>query len=169
MKISRKKEVAMFLHWALVRPHLQYTLSHFEPSSATKMRINSNKINGIPPLHCRNLNTRAVKRGCRSWACSAWRRNGFGGIQEKPARADREIIGKTDASLLVVGGQDTQSLSWGSDMSKTLFHCNHCKRVEQVAQKYCASPPLQIYKARQVKTQSNLDLGAEAALSQRLN
>lgn len=121
-----------------MRPHLQYTLSNFEPSSATKTQINSNKINGVPPLHGRNLSTCAVKRGCRSWAYSVWRRDGFGGTQQQPARADREITEKINSSVMVAGGQETSSLSWGSDISKTLFHWNHNKRVEQVAQKYCA-------------------------------
>lgn len=42
------EEVAIFLHSAFMRPDLEYTLSHFEPSSATKMWINCNKINGAP-------------------------------------------------------------------------------------------------------------------------
>lgn len=128
-----------------MRPHLQYTLSHFEPSSTIKTWINCNKINGAPPLHGRNLSTCAVRRGCRSWACTAWRRNGFCGTQEQPARADREIIEKTNSSLMVVGGQETPSLSWGSDISETLFHQNHSN----------SSPSLKIYKARHVRSQSN--------------
>lgn len=131
------EEVAIFLQSPFMRPHLQYTLPHFEPSNATKTRIN-NKISGVPPLHGRNLSTCAVKRGCRSWACSAWRRNGFGGTQEQPARADREVIEKTNSSLMAVGGQETLSLNWGADINETLCHQNHSQRVEQVSQKYYA-------------------------------
>lgn len=129
--------MVIFLHSAFLRPHLQYTLSNFEPSSATKTWINCNKINGVPPLHGRNLSTCTVKRGCRSWAYSAWRRDGFGGTQQQPAPADREITEKTNSSLMVAGGQETLSLSWGSDISEVLFH-QITVRVEQVAQKYCA-------------------------------
>lgn len=91
------------------------------------------QINAVPPLHGRNLSTCAVRRGCRSWACTAWRKNGFCGTQQQPARADRE---KTNSSPVVVGGQETLSLDWGSDTSETLFHRNHSRRVELVAQKY---------------------------------
>lgn len=87
------------------------------------------------PLHGRNLSTCAEKRGCRSLA---WRRNGFGRTQQQPARGDREIIEKANSSFMVVGVQETLSLSWGLDITETLFHQNHSKRVEQVAQKYCA-------------------------------
>lgn len=165
--------VVVFLHSAFMRPHLQYTLSSFEPSSATKTRINCNKINRVPPLHGRNLSTCAAKRGCRSWAYSAWRRNGFGGTQQQPARADREITENTNSSLMVAGGKETLSLSWGSDISEILFHWNHSKRVEQVAQKYCAVTILRDLQGQTDQNsqhpEQNSDPGAEAALSQRLN
>lgn len=135
------------------------TLSNFKPSSKTKIWINCSEFRRVSP------------RPERNWPCSVWRKDGFGGTQQQPASAYRKTVAKIEpnSSVMVAGRQETMSLKLKERFRhKGETFSQHSKALARHAQKYYAVPILGDLQGIKLRATS-CDLGAEAALSGRLN
>ena len=156
---SGSREVILPLYSALVRPHLEYCVQLWRPSTRRTWSCWS-RSRGGPQRWSEGWNISPVRKGWESWGCSAWRREGCWEALEQPSSTYRKhgenIFSRACCNRTRNNSFKLRESIFRLDIRKKFFTVRVMKHWNRLPREVVEAPSLETFKARLDGALSNL-------------